>query len=193
MPPTWDSTGGGIMKFKRMMPVTLCLSLLSIVGAAQTSELGKFENGQYRNFATDVEVTVPDGWTFMRDVPSTGNGQMAIVESNSNITVQIWMKSHTVEAADIVPALHLQMENKHTMRPEGWTIRPDSAQNRIISRHRALSSIADYTLNSTPMVEYDLWVLSGNTAVLFFGQAQQDELQTLQADLETVASTTRIP
>ena len=56
-----------------------------------------------------------------------------------------------------------------------------------------MSSIADYTLNSTPMVEYDFWVLSGKTHVFFFGQAEADKLETLRADIETVAKSALIP
>jgi hypothetical protein len=56
-----------------------------------------------------------------------------------------------------------------------------------------LSSIADYTLNSTPMVEYDFWVLSGKTHVFFFGQADEDKLETLRADVDAAAKAALIP
>lgn len=182
------------MRFELMMPVALCLSLLTSVGSAQTSaELGTVENGRYRNFLTNVELTIPDGWVFKGDVPSTGNGQMAMIESDAGITLQVWMKPYVVDQADIVPELHTQMENKHSMRSEGWTIRPESIQDRSLSGHLGLSSVADYMVNGARMVEYDFWVLSGNTHVFFFGQAEEGKLETLKADIEKVAESALIP
>lgn len=182
------------MRFELMMPVVLCLSLLTSVGSAQSgAELGTVENGRYRNFLTNVELTVPDGWVFKGDGPATGNGQMAIIESNSGITVEVWMKPSVVEAANIVPALRTQMENKHSMRSDGWTIRTESIQDRSISGHLGLSSVADYMVNGTRMVEYDFWVLSGQTHVFFFGRAEEGKLEALQADIEKVAESALIP
>jgi hypothetical protein len=182
------------MRFERMMPVALCLSLLTSVGSAQiSSELGTIDNGRYRNFLANVELTILDGWVFKGDIPSTGNGQMAMLESDAGIAVQVWMKPYVVDQAEIVPALHAQMENKHFMRSEGWKIRPESIQDRSLSNHLGLSSVADYTVNGTRMVEYDFWVLSGKTHVFFFGQAEESKLETLQADIEKVAESALIP
>ena len=182
------------MRFKRMWPIALCLSVLANVGLAQTvAELGTVENGRYRNLLTNVELAIPDGWAFKGDGPSSGNGQMAMIESGSGITVQVWMRPLVLEEAKIVQALHMQMENKHSMRPEGWRIRPESVRDRSLSGCVGLSSIADYTLNSTPMVEYDFWVLSGKTHVFFFGQADEDKLETLRADVDAAAKAALIP
>lgn len=106
---------------------------------------------------------------------------------------KVWMKPLILEAANIVPERHSEMEYKHSMRPEGWKIRPESVQARSLPGHLGLSSIADYIVNGTPMVEYDFWVLSGRTHVFFFGQAEEDKLETLQADIETVAKSALTP
>lgn len=79
------------------------------------------------------------------------------------------------------------------MRPTGWTIRPESVRDRSLSGHLGLSAIADYEQNGTPMVEYDFWVLSGKTHIFFFGQAEEQQLETLQANIETVAKSALIP
>jgi hypothetical protein len=187
------------MRFKLMMPVALCLSLLTTLESAQTiaeqlhQELGTVENGHYRNFLTNVELTVTDRWVFKGDGPSSGNGQMAIIASDSGITVLVWMRPSLVTAADIPVALRRIMEQKPSMRPEGWKIRPASVQDRSLSGHLGLSAVADYVQNGTPMVEYDFWVLSGKTHVFFFGKAEEDKLETLQADVETVAKSALIP
>jgi len=187
------------MRFKLMMPVTLCLSLLIAVGSAQTiaeplpQELGTAENGHYRNILTNVELTVPNGWVFKGDGPSTGNGQMAIVASDSGIAVRVWMRPFPLAAADIPAGLRRLLEQKPSMRPEGWGIRSASVQERALSGHAGLSATADYVQNGTPMVEYDFWVLSGKTHVLFFGQAEADKLETLQADVEILAKSALIP
>jgi hypothetical protein len=187
------------MRFKLMMPVAQCLSLLATLGSAQPiagqlhQELGTVENGHYRNFLTNVELTVPDGWVFKGDGPSSGNGQMATIASDTGITVLVWMRPFLVAAADIPMGLRRIMEQKPSMRPEGWKIRPASVQDRSLSGHLGLSAVADYVQNGTPMVEYDFWVLSGKTHVFFFGQAEEDKLETLQADVETVAKSTLIP
>lgn len=182
------------MRLKLMWPIALCLSVLANAGSAQiTSGLGTVDNGRYRNLLTNVEFMVPDGWEFKGDSPSSGNGQMAIVESGSGVTVEVWMKPFVLEEAKIVGELHTQMEIKHSMRPEGWTIRPESIQDRFLSGHLGLSSIADYTVNGTPMVEYDFWVLSGKTHVFFFGQAEADKLEALRADVDAVAQSAQMP
>lgn len=182
------------MGFKLMGSIALCLSALACVGWAQTNaELGTIENGRYRNLLTNVELTVPEGSVFTGDGLSSGNGQMARIESGSGITVNVWMKPLVVEEAKIVPALHMQMEYKRSMRPEGWTIRPESVRERSLSGYRGLSSIADYTMNGAPMVEYDFWVLSGKTHVFFFGQTEADKLETLRANVEAVAQSALIP
>jgi hypothetical protein len=156
-------------------------------------ELGTVENGHYRNFLTNAELTVPDGWVFKGDGRSSGNGQMAIITSDTEITVRVWMRPFLVAAADIPMELRRTMEQKPSMRPEGWKIRPASVQDRALSGHLGLSAVADYVQNGTPMVEYDFWVLSGKTHVFFFGQAEEGKLETLQADVETVAKSTLIP
>lgn len=187
------------MRFKLMMPVAVCLSLLVAVGSAQAMadplphELGTVENGRYLNYLTNVELMIPDEWVFKGDYPSSGNGQMAMVESDSGITVRVWMRPLIVAAADIPMGLRRIMGQKPSMRPEGWRIRPASVQDRSLSGHLGLSAVADYIQNGTPMVEYDFWVLSGKTHVFFFGQAEEDKLETLQADIETMAKSALIP
>ena len=160
---------------------------------APHQELGTVQNGRYRNSLTNVEFTVPDGWSFKGDDESSGNGQMARIESDSGITVLVWMKPLLVGAADIPQGLRKAMEDKPSMRPEGWKIRPESVQDRSLSGHLGLSAIADYMQNGRPMVEYDFWVLSGKTHVFFFGQAEEQKLETLQANIETVAKSALIP
>ena len=187
------------MRFKPTTPVTICLSLFLAVGSAQTiaepsaQELGTSDGGHYHNILTNVELTVPDGWVFKGDGPSSGNGQMAMIASDSGLTVSVWMRPFLVTADDIPVGLHRLMEDKPSMRPEGWKIRPASVQNRSLSGHLGLSAVADYVQDGTPMVEYDFWVLSGKTHVFFFGQAEEDKLGTLQADIETVAKSALIP
>jgi hypothetical protein len=160
---------------------------------APHQELGTVQNGRYRNSLTNVELTVPDGWSFKGDDESSGNGQMARIESDSGITVLVWMKPLLVGAADIPLGLRKAMEDKPSMRPEGWKIRPESVQDRSLSGHLGLSAIADYMQNGRPMVEYDFWVLSGKTHVFFFGQAEEQKLEMLQANIETVAKSALIP
>lgn len=187
------------MRWKPTTPVMLCLSLLVAAGSAQTlaepspQELGTFDSGHYRNTFTNVELTVPNGWVFEGDGPSSGNGQMATIASDSGITVRVWMRPFPVAADDIPVGLRRIMEQKQSMRPEGWKIRPASVRNRSLAGHLGLSAVADYVQNGAPMVEYDFWVLSGKTHVFFFGQAEADRLEALQADIETVAKAALIP
>jgi hypothetical protein len=182
------------MRFRLMWPMALCMSVVASVGLAQTgAALGTVENGRYRNLLTNVELTVPDGWEFKGDGPSSGNGQMAMIASDSGITVYVWMRPFPVAADDIPTGLRRIMQQKPSMRPEGWRIRPASVQERSLSGHLGLSAVADYVQNGTQMVESDFWVLSGKTHVFFFGQAEADKLETLRADIETVAKSALIP
>lgn len=156
-------------------------------------QYGTLRNGHYRNFLTNVEFTVPDAWSFKGDGESSGNGQMAIIDCGSGIAVLVWMKPLVERAADLASLLRKDMEGKSSMRSEGWKIRPESVQERTLSGHPGLSSISDYMQNDKPMVEYDFWVRSGKTLVFFFGEAEEDKLETLQANVETVAQSALIP
>ena len=157
------------------------------------AELGTLQNGRYRSFQTNVELTFPEGWSFKSDGEATGNGQMAVIGSASGSTVQVWMKPLVMAPDDIALRLRKEMEKKLSMRPEGWKIRPESVRERSLSGHPGLSAIADYTEGGTPMVEYDFWVLTGKTFLFFFGKADAQNLETLQADIETVANSAQIP
>jgi len=181
------------MRLKLMIPIAL--SLLVAVGSAEPApqELGVVENGRYRNYLTNVELTIPGEWVFKGDGPASGNGQMAMFESDSGITVRVWMRPLVEAAEDIPMGLRSLLEQKPSMRPEGWKIRSASVQNRSLSDHLGLSAVADYVQDGTPMVEYDFWVISGKTHVFFFGQAEEDKLETLQADVERVAKSALIP
>jgi tetratricopeptide (TPR) repeat protein len=156
-------------------------------------ELGTLENGGYRNFLTNVEFKIPGGWSFKGSFESSGIGQMAIIESASGNKVQVWMKPLAIPPANIAPRFRKEMENIPSRRSPDWKIRPESVQERTLSGHPGMSTIADYTESGKPMVEYDFWVLTGTTHVFFFGQAEQQELETLQADIETVANSAQIP
>jgi hypothetical protein len=103
------------------------------------------------------------------------------------------MRPLLVTADDIPAGLRRIMEQKPSMRPQGWKIRPESVHDRALSGHLGLSAVADYEQGGTPMVEYDFWVLSGKTHVFFFGQAQEDKLEALQADIETMTRSALIP
>jgi hypothetical protein len=171
----------------------LIASMASQWRPAPRQELGTVQNGRYRNFLTNVELKVPEGWSFKGDIESSGNGQMATVASGSGITVLVWMKPQVDGAADLAPMLRQEMGNKPSMRSADWKIRPESVQERTLSGHPGLSAIADYMQNGKPMVEYDFWVLSGKTHIFFFGEAEEQKLETLQANIETVAQSALIP
>jgi hypothetical protein len=192
-------TRPGSKRFHGILPLLAAIAAIgfatgtTVAAPGNPQELGTVQDARYRNFLTNVELTVPDGWSFKGDGESSDNGQMARIESDSGITVRVWMRPQMVGEADIPPGLRKCMEDKPSMRPEGWTIRPESVRDRSLSGHRGLSAIADYKQNGTPMVEYDFWVLSGKTHVFFFGQAEEQNLETLQANIETVAKSARIP
>jgi hypothetical protein len=171
----------------------LIASMASQGRPAPHHDLGTVQAGRYRNSLTNVELTVPEGWLFKGDGESSGDGQMARIDSGSGITVWIWMKPVTMRAADIPLGLRKAMEDKPSMRPDGWKIRPESVQERSLSGHLGLSAIADYMQNGKPMVEYDFWVQSGKTHVFFFGEAEEQKLEALQASIETVAKLALIP
>jgi tetratricopeptide (TPR) repeat protein len=171
----------------------LIASMASQWRPASRQELGTVQNGRYRNSLTGVELKVAEGWSFKGGFESSGNGQMATVTSGSGFTVLVWMKPQVDGTADLAPMLRQEMKNKPSMRPPDWKIRTESVQERTLSGHPGLSAVADYTENGKPMVEYDFWVFSGKTHVFFFGKAEEPKLETLQANIETVAQSALIP
>jgi tetratricopeptide (TPR) repeat protein len=171
----------------------LIASMASQWRPAPRQELGTVQNGRYRNFLTNVEFNLPEGWSFKGDFESSGNGQMATVASGSGNTVLIWMKPQVDGTVDLSPMLRQEMVNKPSMRSPDWKIRPESVEERTLFGHPGLSAIADYMQNGRPMVEYDFWVFSGKTHVFFFGRVEEQKLQTLKANIETVAQSALIP
>jgi len=158
-------------------------------------EYGIMQGGRYHNFLTNVELTVPDGWLWRGDSPSSDDGQMAMMDSSSRIPVLVWMRPELVETSELALHLHQDLEEKPSQRTgfEGWKIRPESIQQRTVTGWPGLRAIADYVENGKPMVEYLFWVYSGKTHIQFFGRAEAQQLPALQTDVEKIANSALIP
>jgi tetratricopeptide (TPR) repeat protein len=171
----------------------LVASMTAQMRSGSPREYGVLADGRFHNFLTDIELAIPDGYTFAGCFPSSGDGEQAILRSQSRPNVEVWMRPVAGPIADLRAELRKEMIRKPADRGEGWKERPESAQERTISGKPGISVVADYMNNGKPWVEYLIWINTGKTFTQFFGQAPADQLAVLQQGVDTVANSAVIP
>ena len=156
-------------------------------------QLGILKDGRFHNFLTDIELTIPDGYTFAGCGPSSSNGEQAYMHSQLKPDIAVWMRP-VVEPMDGLRAgLRQKMINKPSERGVGWKERPESIQERTITGKPGISVVADYMANGKPWVEYLIWINTGKSHTQFYGQAPADQLAVLQQSVDTLANSALIP
>lgn len=151
------------------------------------------QGGHYSNKASGVELTVPPGWN-LTDGPSSDNGDMAMLSGpNGTSGVAVWMISEEHPAAELAALLRHDVENKSSMRPQGWKVRPESIQMSGSGDRQSLEAIADFTEGGMKGVEYLKWVRTTHSHVLFFGTAPADAASSLAYNATRIVATAVIP
>jgi uncharacterized protein (TIGR03435 family) len=171
----------------------LVVSMTAQMRSGSPREYGVLVDGRFHHFQTDIELTIPDGYTFAGCYPSTGDGEQAILISQSSPNVEVWMRPALQPIADLHAELHRQVTRKPADRGEGWIERPESVQERSISGNPAISVVADYMNNGKPWVEYLIWIDTLKSHTQFFGNAEASQLALLQQSVDTVANSALIP
>ncbi len=151
------------------------------------------QGGHYTHKATGIELTVPPGWN-LSDGASSDNGDMAMLSGpNGSIDVAVWMISEEHPAAELGVLLRHDLENKPSMRPQGWKVRPESVQMSGVGDHQSLKAIADFTVNGTKGVEYLVWARSTRAKALFFGTAPAESESSLADNVNRIVATAVLP
>jgi tetratricopeptide (TPR) repeat protein len=151
------------------------------------------QGGHYSHKATGIELTVPPGWN-LTDGESSDNGDMAMLSGpNGRDGVAVWMISEEHPATELAALLRHDLENKSSMRPQGWKVRPESVQLFGGGDHQSLKAIADFTANGTKFVEYLVWARSTRSKGLFFGTATADSESSLADNVSRIVATAVIP
>jgi hypothetical protein len=75
----------------------------------------------------------------------------------------------------------------------GYKIRPGSIAPRTVGGRPALACVAEYQLNGAPMVEYLVWVSGNQAYAQFFASVPEPELKDLQARLDPIIETLKLP
>ncbi len=148
--------------------------------------------GHYSNKNSGLELTVPPGWT-IADSESSDNGDMAMLTDANRNQLQVWMIAEQHPATELAALLRHDLDNKASMRPTGWRIRPDSIQAGGAGDHQYLKAVADYGGNGTKVVELLVWARSTKTHALFFTTGPESALNSLTNSLGQLVSTAVIP
>jgi len=175
------------------------------------------EPTHYQHNLTGVELTMPSGWKLEGDSGSSGGGDMVLLSSSNLQTdiLAVWLKPGTGDGANLDKQLRASLARKGEDRVgvEGWKVRPESVQMRVVAGQQALSAVADYSETAgqatvqngggevslktanTPvkMVEYMIWVQSAKSKAFFFGRANAADLAALQSGIDQLASMAVIP
>jgi TonB family protein len=153
------------------------------------------KDGRFHHFLTGIELAIPDGYVFNGCVASSGDGEQALLHSQSKPDVSVWMKPvvEPLTPEGLRAEVRKQMLRKPADREAGWKERPESVRELTFSGKPGISVVADYMVGSKPWVEYLIWIDTGKTHSQFFGQAEAGRLAALQKNVDTVASSAVVP
>jgi TonB family protein len=165
------------------------------IGSGSQNELGVLKDGKFRNFLTNIELKIPDGYVFLGCSPSSGEGEQAFLHSQSRPDVAVWMKPvvEPLTPEGLKAGVRKEMIRKPADRDEGWKERPESVRELRFSGKPGISVVADYMLEGRPFVEYLIWINTGKTHAMFRGQAEAGQLAALQASVDMVANSAMVP
>ena len=159
--------------------------------------LGEVKSGRYRNGSTSVEFDLPSDWTVEGTHPSTDNGEIAILKHSpfEGAIAGVWMVRHTIRAEEISKRLLAVLPETVTQRSglQGYSVRPESVQQRWISGGQALTAVADYQENGAKMSESLTWIITEHTRALFFVRIGPYDLPIFQTSFDQIISSAVVP
>lgn len=150
--------------------------------------------------AHHVSAIYPDGWKVIRsvqvDLDSTSVRFAIAKHPEATALFYYQMKAPPVAAADPQAKLREQADAKQADRRTSLTDyrnRPDSFQFRRVDEQASLRNLADFSRDGAPWCEYLVRTLGNDCHALIAVQAPAEEIGGLQAEIDAMAATVRLP
>jgi len=181
--------------------VCASLFLLAASCAAQEAstaphETGTFANGRYHHNLTGTEFTIPPDWRLTHQGRSGGGGEQATFANGSlHVQALVWLKPHTMAAAEIPEKLKYQMAFKAGQRERvpGFQMLRNTIENRVVGGQAALSVLSQYGPPEAKMDEYHTWIISERTHVYLSVRVPAGDFPNVKPDIEQILATFLVP
>jgi tetratricopeptide (TPR) repeat protein len=159
--------------------------------------LGTVQNLRYHHIATNVEFSLPAGWSVDGTVPSSDDGEMVdLSDQVSKVPfAAVWLKPDPIPAATVGDSLRGAIPQKISQRRgyKNYQIRPESVHSRTVGGKQALSAVADYEEDGKKMAESLTWVITENTRTFFFARMPATDLPSFQPRFDQLISSALVP
>jgi hypothetical protein len=155
-------------------------------------------DGRFHHTLTGIEFTVPLGWTVQYQGQSSGGGeQIGFLGDASIPPVQafVWMKPETYDGGSLHDKLIGSMNFKAGQRSDDATYKmlPNTAIEKTVSGHPALSVHATFVQNGMNMIEYSTWVWTETSHSYISARMKAEDFPVIQDKIDQMAGTFLIP
>lgn len=168
---------------------------------------GVIENGRYHDTLSGVEFDLPSGWFIQRtDADRSNPGGVRIFGDPSGraMVFTAWMWKTDTDPENIPKLLSQVVAYKiqqragqtppggHLVVP-GYKIRDGSVEQTTIGGHPAVRAIGEWEANGKGIAEYLTWIYTEHTRTHFVLRATAENLPSLEAPLDQILQSAKIP
>jgi hypothetical protein len=168
---------------------------------------GVIENGRYHDRWSGVEFDLPSGWCIRGNTPDRTNpgGLTTFADpSGKAMILTAWMFKTETDPENIPKLLSRVVAGKIAQRageaPPGpyivvpnYKIRDGSVEQTNIGGHPAVRAIGEWEQNGKSFAEYLTWIDTEHTRTHFVLRATADNLPALEAPLDQILQSVKIP
>jgi hypothetical protein len=155
---------------------------------------------------TDIEVTLPSGWSVLSIESSTDDeGDMVVLTGPDHKTgASVYMARYETPQEHIPELLDSLLTRKIASRAgttggvmqaviSGYKIRPGSVKHTMVNGQHSLRAIGEFGGAKDPGAELLVWVSTEHARAYFDLRAQASNFETVQPAFEALIQSTRIP
>ena len=168
---------------------------------------GVIENGRYHDASSTVEFDLPSGWFIQRTDPDRANpgGVRIFGDPSGKAMIFTSWTFKTETDPDNIPKLlsHVvayKIQQRAGQTPPGghlvvanYKIRDGSVEQTSIGGHPAVRAIGEWEQNGKSIAEYLTWIYTEHTRTHFVLRAAAENLPSLEATLDQILQSTKIP
>ncbi len=187
--------------------VPLVLSRVSPEVQTAVGPAGTIENGRYHDTLTAVEFDVPSSWAILRTEPAPGNpgGVRVFTDRSGKATVvTVNMAKVDLDPEGVSMALERVIPHQIAMRAgqtgagpmhtiRDYRIRDGSVEQTSIGGHPAVRAIGEWEQNGKSFAEYLTWIYTEHARTQFVLRATAENLPSLEASLDQILQSAKIP
>jgi hypothetical protein len=155
---------------------------------------------------TDIEVTLPAGWSVQSIETSTDDrGDMVVLTDADHKTwASVYMRRYETPPEDIPELLDSLLTRKIASRAgttggvmqaviSGYKIRPGSVKHTTVNGRQSLRAIGEFREAKDPGAELLVWVSTEHARAYFDLRAQASSFEAVQPAFEALIQSARIP